>query len=283
MKTAIGGLLFLISQTVFSTVRDIKVKHIEVPAYNLISDTLVGMSAPTNGKRNDFVMQLICDLARGDKTQEEVNATLVRNNVDIESIPQSKSISSLLINGKKADQAATCAAYIATSLLVPTDNTALFDKKKSNDGKEEVVLNAARFAEEMKVKMSVAQATANLYAIIASNLDGNSNQSFTDYQENIAKTVYNYAPEYLHLVQTLYINDRAAYTPRALTKSTLVVEDNLSRELQVDPQGFVLKSRGVIWLGEAKILGKEFFVPLNIIIPPEEKKKSKTIKRTLNK
>lgn len=282
-KTAFGGLLFLISHNVLSAVSDIKVKHIDVPAYNLISDTLIGMSAPVNGKRNDFVMQLICDLARGDKTQSEVNAALEKNNVGISSIPESNSISSLLINGKKADQSTTCAAYIATSLLMPVDNTALFDKKKNKGGTEDDVLNATRFSEEMKVNMSVAQATANLYAVIASNIDRNSNQSFSDYQENIAETVYNYAPEYLHLVQTLYANDRATYTPLALTKSTLVIEDNMSRQLKVTSQGFVLKSRGVIWLGDGKILGKELFVPLNIINTPVERKSNKARKAARNK
>ncbi|MCD1125894.1 hypothetical protein LPW36_07730 [Jinshanibacter sp. LJY008] len=278
-KAAVGGLLLLISQQAFCSVADLRVKYIDVPAYNLISDTLVGMSTPGSGKRNDFVLQLICDLARGDKNQQEVNAVLQQNHIEVQSIPAKGSMSSLLINGDIADQASTCAAYVATSLFSTSDNSALFDKVKTESGKVELTLNPQRFAKEMKVRMSLAQATANLYAVIAANLPNNNELSFSDYQQSVASTVYNYAPEYLKLVQKLYANDKATYTPVTITSSATSIFDSESRELEITAQSIKFKSKGVVWLGEGKIFGKEYFIPVKVIDSPAINK-PKTPKRT---
>lgn len=277
LKTALCGLLFAISGQALSSAKDLRVKSIDVPVYNLISDTLVGMSSPVKGQRNDFVMHLICDLARGDKTQQNVNDVLEKNNVDFKSIPQQGSMASLLINGAIADQMATCAAYLASSLWDPLDNSLLPGKVEGKAEGKEPEINAERTVEAAKVKMTLAQATANLYAVIASNMKSDSRKSFIDYQQDVAKTVYDYAPEYLNLVKQLYTNDRATYKIETLTSTTMEVTDNYGRELKLSQNSIIMKSRGVIWLGEGKILGKEYFIPVAItqIKFPVSKSKNK--------
>lgn len=287
IKTAAGGLLFLTSCHVFAAASDLNVKSINVPAYNLIVDALNNMNA-ANGKRNDFVMKQICDLARGDKTQEDVNALLARSNIDVRTIPQQGSLTSLLVNGNQPAQAYACATYVATTLSQPTDNSSLYDEKKNAKGVVETTLNPTKFASDMRIKMSMAQATAQLYAVIAGNLPTENNSTWDDYQRSVVRTVYNYAPEYLRLVKVLYTTDTAQYSPGTITKSTLSVSDTQGRELQITPQGPVLISRGVVWLGNGKILGKEYFSPVEIIAsaapvtpaetkkaPPQEKKTTK--------
>lgn len=264
IKTAIGGLLFLTSCQIFSAASDLNVKSINVPSYNLIVDALNNMNA-ANGKRNDFVMQQVCDLARGDKSQQDVLTVLSKNNIDPSTIPAQGELSSLMVNGDKAAQAYTCATYIATTLSKPGNNAALYDQVKGKSGKVETRLNSAKFASEMRIKMSMAQANAQLYAVIAGNLPTDSNLTWNDYQRSVARTVYNYAPEYLRLMRVLYTSDTAKYSPGTITKSTLSAADNQGRELQITPNGQVLISRGVVWLGNGKILGKEYFSPVTII------------------
>lgn len=264
IKTAVGGLLFLTSCHAFSAASDLNVKSINVPSYNLIVDALNNMNA-ANGKRNDFAMQQICDLARGDKSQQDVLAVLAKNNIDPNTIPTQGSLSSLMVNGDRAAQAYTCATYVATTLSQPADNAALYDKTKDKKGNIETKLNSTKFASEMRIKMSMAQANAQLYAVIAGNLPTGSNLVWSDYQTSVARTVYNYAPEYLRLMKVLYASDTAKYSPGTITKSTLSAADNQGRELQITPKGQVLLSHGVVLLGNGKILGKEYFSPVTII------------------
>ncbi len=288
IKTAIGGLLILGSSQTFAAATDLNVKSINVPVYNVITDTLMSMNA-ANGKNNSFVMQQICDLARGDKTQQDVTLLLGKNHVDINSIPAEGSVLSLLINGNKPGQAYVCATYLATLLNQPTDNATLFDYTTDKKGNKQSSLNAVKFAGVMRLKMSLAQATAQLYAVIAGNLPYSENSSFSEYQQSVARTVYNYAPEYLRLMKVLYTADTAEYTAGNITKSTLSVADNQGKELQITPLGPVLISRGVMWLGQGKILGMDYFSPVKIIesvqseqqpdnevVPQENKKKKKT-------
>lgn len=265
IQASLGGLLLLVSHQGISAATRLNVKYINVPAFNLITDTLAGMSSSVDGKRNDDVMQLICDLARGEKTQQEVNTILEQSHVDIETIPEKGSISSLLINHDQPGRAATCAAYIASSLFYATDNALLFDKTKNKSGADEPVLNQKHFNADAKLKMSLAQATANFYAVIAGNLKSDINTPFKDYQNDVISIVYDYAPEYLRLVQEIYSTNHATYTPLVVNTSVMDVVDNFGRELHLSPQGVVMKSRGVTWLGEGKILGKEYFLTMKVI------------------
>lgn len=278
VKTAVGGLLCLASCQAFSAPADLNVKSINVPAYNLISDTLIAMTPSIKGKRNDFLMQLICDLARGDKSQQDISSILKSNKIDYDGIPKQGSPLSILVSNNKEDQSSVCTAYIATSLFTPSDNSVLFDKVKGKAGKEETQLNQDRFNGEMKVKMSIAQATAQLYAVIANNIKSDGNLTWNDYQQNVANIVYNYAPQYLQSLKAIYSADQSSYTPLSITQAGLSVVDSTGKELAINNTELTLKSRGVEWLGDGKILGKEYFYPVKVI----EGKSNKEIVKTEN-
>lgn len=132
--------------------------------------------------------------------------------------------------------------------------------------------------------MSLAQATAQLYAVIAGNLPYSENSSFSEYQQSVARTVYNYAPEYLRLMKVLYTADTAKYTAGNITKSTLSVADNQGKELQITPLGPVLISRGVMWLGQGKILGMDYFSPVVVSLSnPSSNRTMKLRRRKIKK
>lgn len=269
-KTAFGGLLFLLSFNGFCAADSLNVKYINVPAYNLISDALNNMNA-VNGKQNDFIMKQICDLARGDSTQNDVNSFLAKNSIKANELPAKGALSALLVNGNQPVQAYVCATYLASMLSQPVDNTTFLEEKKDKKGKATTVLNAEKFASEMRMKMSLTQATAQLYAVIASNLPTDSNSSREDYLKSVVSTVYNYAPEYLNLVKEAYKSEVAEYNPVTVSKNSLYVEDTLGKELQITSAGVVLKKNGVTWIGNGKILGKEYFSTLNVIPVKKDK------------
>jgi hypothetical protein len=282
VKTAVGGLLCLAIPQAFSAPADLTVKSINVPAYNLISDTLIAMTPNVKGKRNDFLMQLVCDLARGDKSQQDIKEILSSNNIDYNNIPKQGSPLSILKNNNKEEQSSVCTAYISSSFLFPIDNSVLFDKVKDKTGKEETQLNLDRFNGEMKIRMSIAQATAQLYAVIANNVKNDGSLTWNDYQQNVANIVYNYAPQYLQSLKTIYASEQSSYTPVSLGITSLSVFDSTGKELTINSTGVILKSRGVEWLGNGKILGKEYFYPVKVIAGEDKKetpKQTKAVKK----
>lgn len=282
VKTAVGGLICLATTQAFSAPADLTVKAINVSAYNLISDTLIAMTPNIKGKRNNFLMQLVCDLARGDKSQKDISNILKSNKIDYDGIPKQGSPLSILVNDNKEDQSSVCTAYIASSFFTPSDNSVLFDKVKDKAGKEVTQLNQDRFNGEMKVKMSIAQATAQLYAVIANNVKNDGNLTWDEYQQNVANIVYNYAPQYLQSLKTIYAAEQSSYMPLSITQTGLSVIDSTGKELAINSTGPTLKSRGVEWLGDGKILGKEYFYPVKVIAGESKKeipKPAKVVKK----
>lgn len=274
--------------------QDLPVKSISVPAWNVITDTLFVMTPDVNGKRNDFLMRMVCGLARGDITQQEVNATLMEKKVNISGIPSSGSPLSLLVNGNLTQQATTCAAYLATSLFMPADNHLYFDKKKvsspprleDGDGfwqkltgkktaakslpeQQEYVLNNARFEQGAKEKMALAQATAQFYAIIANNIQSTVPLSYAAYQKRTADVVRNYAGEYLRSIGQFYLSqEKAHFTTLAADMGSFRAESSTGNTFQMQGSDFLLTARGVPWFGNGKILGKDYFVDVAIIATP---------------
>ncbi|WP_413498771.1 hypothetical protein [Buttiauxella gaviniae] len=265
LKAVIGGLIWLSSHQVFSAPADLRVKTISVPVYNLITETLIDITPRIKGERNEFMMQLVCDLARDSKSQEAVNAILTENNLNPESIPAKGSSLSLLVNNDKPQQQAACASFIATSLFFPVDNSVLFETKKDEKGKDVTTLDSAGFAREMKVRMSIAQATAQFYAVIANNLKKEKNMTWVDYQKDVASITADYAPEYLRSIKRIFAANQATYIPRDITVGGYDVQDSNGRRLIQNSMESLLVSRGVDWLGNGKIMGKEYFVDIQVI------------------
>lgn len=283
IKTAIGGLFTLLCFQSQAAGQALSKATISVPVYNLITDTLVAMTPTINGQRNDLMMKLVCDLARGDKSQPEVNDVLRDNKIDSAKIPQKGHQLSILVNGDKSSQQSACTAYIASSLFIPDDNSIFFDKPKATEagakaGTEKPTFNPQTFAQEMKLKMSIAQATSQLYAVVASNLENNKNQGWGDYQKSVAGLVESYAPGYLTSLKQIYDANQVVYTPVSITANRLDVIDSAGRELISTPTGLELKFHDVYWLGNGKIMGKEYFVDIKVIDTPAPAKPEKRAK-----
>ena len=301
IKTAVSGLLLLVAEHAVASPQDLPVKSISVPAYNMITDTLQSIIPTIDGKRNDFAMQQICALARGEKPQQDVNATLKEKGVDITKIPRSGSVASLLINGDKEQQQMTCAVYLANSVFAPVNNAGYFskqsgkekaeperktsgwnfwksDKKEATPAKaEQVVFNQAQFIHDAKVKMAIVQATAQMYAVIAENIQDDKNQYWADYQQKIASIIYNYAPEYLRKITLFYKGNAAKpLMPVNVTLNSFIVANATGDVLTQQAGNVMFTSKGVAWFGSGKILGKEYFSDVMVINPAQPQQQTST-------
>ena len=290
IKTAAGGLLLLAAQQTLAAPQDLPVKTISVPAYNMITDTLHAIAPTIEGKRNEFAMQQICALARGDKTQQDVNDLLKQQGVDIAKLPKSGSVASLLINGDKEQQQMSCAVYLATSVFEPVNNGAYFlkqqakektDQKKKSSGwsfwksdkkeeaqpqTEKVVFNQPQFLADAQIKMAIVQATAQMYAVIAENIQGQKTKYWADYEQRIASIVYNYAPEYLRKINVFYKNGVSkSLMPVNVSLNSFTVANNSGDVLTQQAGNVMFTSKGVPWFGNGKILGKDYFSDVTVI------------------
>lgn len=273
-----------------------------MPVANIITDALSGMTPLVGGKRNDFLMQQVCGLARGELSDEQINQTLAANNIDREKIANSPFF--LLVNHDLLAQQMTCAAYLATSLSQPVDMKAYFSQKPAetkNSPAEEssfwrnwfsqlkktdipddmpLTFDSTRFLADMSIRLAIAKATAQLYAVIDANLMTTAPMNWSAYQQRVAEIMADYAGEYLKSIKNFYLSgSKTPVVVEHIQGNNYVIKQGASDRLeQLDGQT-VLYSQGIKWLGEGMIFGKMDSVPIILIatsalVTPGEEKAS---------
>ncbi|HAU5638611.1 hypothetical protein [Citrobacter amalonaticus] len=283
LLAVVGGVLS--STYAIAAPKDLSVKTVSVPAYNIITDTLVRMTPRVEGKRNDFLMEQVCTIAEGNKTKEQVLKTLSERFKDIE---KSKALLTLLDSGQE-NQQAVCVAWMASSLFNVVDTTVWMEAKAKIDSKEKESsnswkfwkkkettedvrtnvseLNQQRFFQSAQSRLNLAQANAELYAVVASNLatiDGVT--SWEAWQQQIAKIVTDFAPSYLQKVKLLTVaSTNASFISFNVTENSFSVTNAGGTEYSQYGAVPSLRARGVDWWGNGKILGKDYYVNIKFM------------------
>lgn len=280
LKTAFGG-LSLLTATALAIPQDLPVKSVSVPAYNIITDTLFNLTPLVAGKRDIFYMKQICDLARGDASQQQVDQRLRQNKMDPQQLASSGIAGMLVTQGGRADRQLACTAYLASSLLLPTSmadyrqQTTTFtrwlpwrsrddDKTPGGPG-----FDQARFNTDARIQLALARATAQLYAVVAQNIPTRSSAEWATRQQQIAEILRHYAPEYLKSIDSFYrAESNTPLTLESATDDGYSVRNANGNRLVKTGENIELFSRGVTWLGGGKIIGRDYFVDIAIIPAP---------------
>lgn len=278
MPTFVFGLILLAFSTA-ATGAGLVTNVIGYPLVTMINDTLTQMVPKVKDQRNDFVMQLICDLARGDRSQQDILAQLNQNGINGADIPQTGSPLSLLVNGNRPLQQQACLAYIATSLLYPPDNGFLIQHNEKGAAK---TINQDQATREFNVRLAIAESTAQLYAVIAKNISPDKSMSFTSYRNQIEAIALEYAPVYFQSIKIQF--SKRADAPvqiNRLEQLNYAVTDTSGREMTWNNGTFSYKKQGIDWLANGYILGRQYFVDVAAfaMAPPKEEPRAKKGKR----
>lgn len=297
-QAVIGGLLFLTCGQAVSATSNFPVTTVSIPAWNIITDTLIKMTPLVNGQRDDGVMALVCDLARGDKTQKDIEEILLKKNINLRALAKDTGAVRLLVNRDLVAQQTACTAYLIFALFTPVDNSSYMQEVQSTEkgtfksidtaNKDDKSLKSsmnstgktpgqkvfiqARFDQDVRTHIAVAQATAQLYALLAGNIERIKGESWGVYQSHIEQMVREYAPNFLNTVKVFYQAENA--TPlitQSVTQHGYTVIDGNNHQLFRDQNSFFLRSRNVDWLGNGFIMGKQYYVELKILDAPVKK------------
>lgn len=270
-RAATGGLICFAAQAMAS-LQNIPVKYISVPAYNIIADSLLSIAPQPKNDTDKFLLQQMCALARGDITRQQMLRQLATRNMTLNSDAAPSSLSGILAADQPDVMKTQCATYLISQLFSDVDMTQYFitqAPKSVVDGKAkaaqaEEALDQAGFVQDVRTQMAVAKATAQLFALIANNLDKKP-MLWRDHQKKIQSITQVYAAEFLQAVRAFYTSQNTlTVSIDSLTRRGYRVHFSDHNQLTVDDSGLTLSSRGVLWLGEGKILGNDYFA--NVII-----------------
>ncbi|MNZ95467.1 hypothetical protein D3C78_1146150 [compost metagenome] len=249
-----------------------------------------------NGQRNPQIMEQVCGLATGEFRQEQVNAFLEKQHVDAARIPREGSSLSLLVNGDKASQTTACAAHLATTVLSPVDageimtlvyptpapekDKALAEAESGKAPKKVeqetsvsqpaapvLKLDNARLTQALPMKMAEARANADVFALIAAELQRHPGRTVPEYRQQVRELFVRLAPVYLERIKLQLPPANVTYKVTQIDAERFAFNSSTGASYEYSGDGMTLRQNGVIWYGQGKLLGQEY--PLQVSYFPE--------------
>lgn len=252
---------------------------LSVPALPIIEDATMSLAPTFQGKRTEQFMPQICGMARGELSQAEVNAQLAKMGIDSTRIPrQSQDATALLVNGDRAGQATACAAYQATDVLMAVNLGAFLKASPAPDEKsaekapkqpQQPQLDDNALASVLPIKIAQARVNADIFALIARNLQRTPGLSVAEYRERARDLFGRLAPTYLARVPAKMPPATTRYQLVGLDDGHLNFTSNIGTHFDYSiDNGLVLSQNGVTWYGKGQLLGQDYRLQVGYF-PPE--------------
>ncbi|MBD9505102.1 hypothetical protein IB256_30250 [Pseudomonas sp. PDM17] len=239
---------------------------VSLPALPVIEDAVMSLSPTFQGKRTQQFMSQICGMARGQLNQVQVNAALASMGIDSARLPrQSQDATALLVNGDRAAQASACAAYQATDVLMAANPK---DFLKAAPATAEKAADNAPVAQQLDndgltrvlpIKIAQARANADVFALIAQDLQRKPGLSVAEYSERARVLFGRLAPTYLARVPAKLPPVNTSYQLIGLGDNRLEFSTNIGLHYDFSAgRGLTLTQNGVLWYGKGQLLGQDY-------------------------
>ncbi|RON43872.1 hypothetical protein [Pseudomonas frederiksbergensis] len=261
---------------------DVPRNWLDIPALPVIHDAIFELSPMFDGQRNTPVMQQLCALARGEVKQEQVNVFLKQQGVDAQTLPKQGSPFSLLINGDQVGQTTACAAYLATTVLSPVDVTEFMrpvttPAANGQPEKTELQVDNALLASALSIKLAEARANADVFALIAAELQRSPGLSIPQYRARAGQLFARLAPTYLQRIKDQLPPADTQYKLLQMDESRFVFSSSAGSVFEFGSSGLILNLGGIAWYGQGKLLGRDYplqvayFSPMvrGLLAPPQ--------------
>lgn len=248
---------------------------LSIPTLPIIQDAVLPLAPTFNGQRDGGLSQQVCALANGQASQDQVNEQLRRRNIDPSRLSSNASDAvALLVNGNSTAQKIACAAYLATEVMRPVDlrefsSTAAkpVAEQAAEEGKKHTrapvaaenrtaQIDAGRLALTLPYRVAQARANADVFALIAEQLQRTPGLGIQQYREQARDLFIRLAPTYLERVRLQMPPSNASYQVLQLDGRHLVFGNTVGTrfDYSVD-NGLVLTQNGLTWYGNGRLLG----------------------------
>ncbi|WP_339515571.1 hypothetical protein [Pseudomonas sp. RL_15y_Pfl2_60] len=260
---------------------------LSIPALPIIQEGVFSLKLNLDKQNESELMMQICGLARGDLGQDQVNAFLQQNKVEPDTVPKQGNPLSLLVNGDQAGQSTACAAYLATGVLSSVDAKEFMvwsqvkpqastppaeqDSKDKSDQtqiaakpetKAELRIDQKSLAVTLPIKLAVARANADVFALIASELQRRPGLSIDQYYQLTTQLFAKLAPVYLKRIKQQLPAAGTRYNLLRADAEQFVFSASTGTVFEFGADGLILRQNGIVWYGQGKLLGRDY--PLQV-------------------
>ncbi|MGE7955830.1 hypothetical protein ACQKQA_04375 [Pseudomonas sp. NPDC089530] len=240
---------------------------LRIPALPVIQDAVFQLAPRFDEPRKTLMMEQLCALARGEVKQEQVDAFLKQQGIDAQTLPRQGSPLSLLVNADQPGQASACAAYLATSVL-STVNVAEFmhpvtvPAANGQPEQSSLQIDNALLTSALSVKLAVARANADIFALIAAELQRSPGLTIPQYRERAGQLFARLAPTYLQRIKEQLPPANTQYKLLQMDDNRFVFSSSVGSVFEFGRNGLVLSQGGIVWYGKGRLMGQEYPLPV---------------------
>lgn len=235
-------------------------RWVEMPVLPVIQNAVLTLSQVVEPQHNEVALQHVCALARGESTQAQVNQALAKIGIDVSKIPLKGSTSSVLINGDQAQRSTLCAAYMVKNMLsVPDLSEFVIDTDKRGNGvKSAIQFDQERLSQHLRVKLAVAMTSAEIFALIATELQRTPGLTLQNYNQRSQVLFTKLAPVYLKRVKEFYFLQGTEYTLIEASDQRFAFSSDNGSIFESTRSGVVVGLNNIVWFGSGKLLGNTY-------------------------
>ncbi|GGK53641.1 hypothetical protein SAMN04490189_5255 [Pseudomonas koreensis] len=253
-------LIFAVSGCGYSGPEDEEV--LEYPALPLIHRAIGSLVPTAEWGRSESMMGLVCALARGDRTQEQLDKMMRDEALNFSKVSSRDEFVSLLTNKDASQRTSACAAYVAASAtIIPNSIEFELDLSKETGTSKEAEsrrIDKVKTEQTLGKLLVVARANAEVYALIARKLENKHWSSISEYEEQAKLIFKENAFFYLRRVNQLASERVGSIELLSLSGRALEFITSSGYRFKLDSDGILLRLSGIPWLGSGYILGRSY-------------------------
>lgn len=235
---------------------------LSLPALPFLQGAVLALAPRLEDGLTPELMNQICGLARGNATQEQVNAFLALQKVDTAVAAKRNPALALLSNGDRAGQATLCAAHLASTAFSLVDLQPLqaaqggsAHGQAKTDAAAETVTDQASLTMLLSVRLAIARANADVFTLIASELQRRPGLNPLEIREQAQQLFGRLAPTYLARVRAQFPASGTTIEVLHLDKNSLEFTSSDGAELTLRNGQLSLRQHGALAYGEGRLHG----------------------------
>ncbi|WP_219268463.1 hypothetical protein [Pseudomonas sp. Xaverov 259] len=240
-------------------------RWLDVPALPIMQKAVLAIKPTIEPQRDAWAMQNICGLARGDRSEHQVNQALTHAGVDLSKTPEKDSLLDVLVRGNTAQRSTICAVYLVKTLLSPPLASDFMSMpgtaaKNASTGKpEQPTVDKQQLNQTLAAKLAVAKASADVFALIASQLQQVPGLTVEQYHSRTQLMFSSLAPAYLKRVRELYAAQGVDYLLTEFSDERFAFRSSDGSAFEFSRSGMTLKFNNITWIGDSQLLGKAYY------------------------
>lgn len=234
---------------------------LSLPALPLLQGAVIALAPKLEDGLTEELMNQICGLARGNASQDQVNAFLARQKIDSAALAKGNPALSLLVNGDHVGQATTCASHLASSVFSLADLQPLATPE-NNAHRSAMAARAPDTAVDedsmttlLSVRLAVARANADVFALIASEMQRRPGLNLLEVREQAQQLFSRLAPAYLVRIRAQFPAPGTTIDLQHLDRGLLVFTSSDGAEYILRHGQLSLRQSGSMVYGDGRLHG----------------------------